>query len=92
MCNKKISGYGAALRSGFGAASKEWVFYTDGDGQYDVADLTDLVGESNGVDVVNGHKIARADSVIRRWVGKAYAWAVTGLSCCLSKILTVTFG
>ena len=32
-------GYGGALRSGFGAARGEWVFYTDGDGQYDVADL-----------------------------------------------------
>lgn len=26
-------GYGAALRSGFSAAAKEWVFYTDGDSQ-----------------------------------------------------------
>src|SRR5215207_8420853 len=32
-------GYGAALRSGFAAASKELVFYTDGDGQYDVGEL-----------------------------------------------------
>ncbi|HDS84537.1 MAG TPA: glycosyltransferase family 2 protein, partial [Phycisphaerales bacterium] len=27
-------GYGAALQSGFRAASRDWVFYTDGDGQF----------------------------------------------------------
>src|SRR5687768_10199773 len=32
-------GYGGALRSGFAAASKEIVFYTDGDGQYDPAEM-----------------------------------------------------
>src|SRR5690348_15507767 len=32
-------GYGGALRSGFGAATKELVFYTDGDGQYDVKEI-----------------------------------------------------
>jgi glycosyltransferase involved in cell wall biosynthesis len=31
-------GYGGALRSGFQAATRDFVFYTDGDGQYDVAD------------------------------------------------------
>ncbi len=32
-------GYGGALRSGFAAAHKEFVFYTDGDSQYDVTEL-----------------------------------------------------
>ena len=32
-------GYGAALRSGFAAARKDFIFYTDGDGQYDVGEL-----------------------------------------------------
>ena len=32
-------GYGAALRAGFGAATKEWIFYTDGDAQYDAREL-----------------------------------------------------
>src|SRR4051812_2494138 len=32
-------GYGGALRSGFAAATKDLVFYTDGDGQYDVREL-----------------------------------------------------
>jgi glycosyltransferase involved in cell wall biosynthesis len=66
-------GYGAALRSGFSSATKDWVFYTDGDGQYDVADLPDLVAEVSGVDVVNGQKISRSDCWYRIWIGKAYA-------------------
>src|SRR5215218_8674972 len=35
-------GYGGALRSGFAAATKEFVFYTDGDGQYDPSEVTAL--------------------------------------------------
>ena len=40
--HKKNHGYGGALRSGFKAASKDVVFYTDGDGQYDVHELPRL--------------------------------------------------
>ena len=76
VCHEKNLGYGAALRSGFDAATKEWVFYTDGDGQYDVNDLEHLVAECGSADVVNGHKIKRSDSWVRRLFGKAYATAV----------------
>jgi glycosyltransferase involved in cell wall biosynthesis len=66
-------GYGAALRSGFLAASGELVFYTDGDGQYDVAELKDLVARlREDVDVVNGCKIQRADGFPRRLLGRSY--------------------
>jgi glycosyltransferase involved in cell wall biosynthesis len=66
-------GYGAALRSGFLAASRDLVFYTDGDGQYDVAELKDLVARlRDDVDVVNGYKIRRADGFSRRLLGRSY--------------------
>jgi len=66
-------GYGAALRSGFQASSKPWVFYTEGDGQYDVAELGELVARlSDGVDAVNGYKLQRADSLHRRLLGRCY--------------------
>lgn len=66
-------GYGAALRSGFQAAAGELVFYTDGDGQYDVAELKDLVARlRDDVDAVNGYKIQRADGFPRRWLGRSY--------------------
>ena len=66
-------GYGGALRSGFSAASKEFVFYTDGDGQYDPAEMTVLWDQmSDDVDWVNGWKISRSDPLHRIIIGKIY--------------------
>jgi glycosyltransferase involved in cell wall biosynthesis len=66
-------GYGGALRSGFAAARGEWVFYTDGDGQYDPTEVERLVAQvSDGVDVVQGFKLGRNDHWIRTVVGRAY--------------------
>ena len=66
-------GYGGALQSGFQTASKDLVFYTDGDGQYDVGELHDLLNAlSDDIDVVNGYKINRADPLYRIIIGKAY--------------------
>ncbi len=66
-------GYGAALRTGMASAAKEWVFYTDSDGQYDVAELPLLVAKAgDDVDVVNGYKIARSDPFYRKLIGAAY--------------------
>ena len=64
-------GYGAALRSGFRAASKEFVFYTDGDGQYDVSELPRLIDlMDSDVGLVNGYKLAGsvADRIARKSV------------------------
>jgi glycosyltransferase involved in cell wall biosynthesis len=69
-CNR---GYGAALRSGFSNATKELIFYTDGDGQYDVSELALLVPQMReGVDVVNGYKIERHDNRGRKASGAIY--------------------
>jgi glycosyltransferase involved in cell wall biosynthesis len=66
-------GYGAALRSGFEAATKDLVFYTDGDGQYDVHDISRLFPLLiTGVDVVNGYKLDRNDKVNRKIIGGLY--------------------
>ncbi len=66
-------GYGGALQSGLTGATKELVFYTDGDGQYDVLELKRLLPVlQEGVDVVNGYKIARSDPWHRIVIGKVY--------------------
>ncbi|MBI2951111.1 glycosyltransferase family 2 protein [bacterium] len=66
-------GYGGALQSGFRAASKDFVFYTDGDGQYDVFELRRFLPiMQEGVDVVNGYKIARSDPLHRIVIGTTY--------------------
>lgn len=70
-------GYGAALRTGFAAATKEWLFYTDGDAQYDPLELVTLVGAvTDGVDVVNGYKISRHDPLERKIIGRLYHYFV----------------
>ena len=56
-------GYGKALLSGFAAARHEWIFYTDGDAQYDAGEAALLVPlATDDVDVVQGYKIGRGDS------------------------------
>ncbi len=66
-------GYGAALQSGFANAGKELIFYTDGDGQYDVKELVGLYSlMTDEVDVVNGYKIRRADRLYRIVTGELY--------------------
>ena len=67
-------GYGQALRSGFGAATKELVFYTDGDGQYDVRELPLLLKRMRAsTGLVNGYKLERNDPWHRIWVGNIYS-------------------
>jgi glycosyltransferase involved in cell wall biosynthesis len=70
-------GYGGALRTGFATASKELVFYTDGDAQYDPREMTRLY-EAFGpdVDFVNGYKISRNDPLHRVVIGRLYHWLV----------------
>jgi glycosyltransferase involved in cell wall biosynthesis len=65
-------GYGGALRSGFTASRKEWIFYTDGDAQYDVTELRELWQARSGADMVNGYKISRSDPLHRIVVGRLY--------------------
>jgi glycosyltransferase involved in cell wall biosynthesis len=64
--HKPNSGYGGALQSGFKAATKEFVFYTDGDGQFDIGELPKLVNIIDDCDIVSGYRIKRSDSFIRK--------------------------
>ena len=71
-------GYGAALRTGFDAASKRFVFYMDGDGQFDIHDLDRLLPLATDEDhIVTGYRIARRDPFIRRLNAKLFGgWLV----------------
>lgn len=73
----KNRGYGGALRSGFSQATKEWIFYTDGDAQYDPRELKQLVALANDeVDFINGWKIERNDPWHRIIIGKIYQYII----------------
>ena len=73
----KNKGYGGALISGFNIAKKDYVFYTDGDFQYDVRELTKLVTAiDKKTDIVQGYKIKRHDPWYRIVIGDLYNFGV----------------
>jgi glycosyltransferase involved in cell wall biosynthesis len=77
LTHRQALGYGGALRVGFASATKELIFYTDGDAQYDPRELALLVPRlTPGVDVVNGYKIGRSDPLGRIVIGRLYHWAM----------------
>jgi glycosyltransferase involved in cell wall biosynthesis len=66
-------GYGGALQTGFRSATKELIFYTDGDAQYDPAELAALWDKMGpDADLVNGYKISRSDPFHRIVIGRVY--------------------
>ncbi|MHC4791126.1 MAG: glycosyltransferase family 2 protein [Planctomycetota bacterium] len=72
-------GYGAALQSGFKAATKDLVFYTDGDGQFDIHEMPQLLPLMNQYDIVSCYRLNRQDNIIRKING----WCWTKLVCLL---------
>ena len=64
-------GYGIAVRSGLKACQKKYLFFTDGDGQFDVSQLSNLVPLLTGYDGVIGFRLNRQDP----WIRKLNAWA-----------------
>jgi len=70
-------GYGAALRTGWAAASKRYTFYMDGDGQFDIKDLDKLLPLASEDVIVTGFRIERRDSFMRRLNAKLFGgWLV----------------
>jgi glycosyltransferase involved in cell wall biosynthesis len=75
--HERNRGYGGALRSGFAAATRELIFYTDGDAQYDPVEMTILWHAlTDDVDLVNGYKISRSDPLHRIIIGRVYHHSV----------------
>jgi len=71
--HEKNRGYGGALRTGFSTATRELIFYTDGDAQYDPAEMEILWRAfDDNVDLVNGYKISRSDPLHRIIIGRIY--------------------
>jgi glycosyltransferase involved in cell wall biosynthesis len=77
IAHREPLGYGGALQVGFKTATKELVFYTDGDAQYDPHELAILYAAMRpDVDIVQGYKIARHDPLFRIVIGRLYHWIV----------------
>ncbi len=67
-------GYGAALMTGFSNASKEWVFFSDSDLQFDLSEINKLTQYSNSYDIIIGYRIKRNDPFMR-WLN-AKGWNI----------------
>ncbi|MBI2641759.1 glycosyltransferase family 2 protein [Candidatus Roizmanbacteria bacterium] len=88
--HKNKEGY-AVIKYGFKHATKDWVFYTDGDLQYHLNDLIKLIQKQREkqADIVNGYRIARRDSFLRVLFGSMYRFLskhifylpITDLTC-----------
>lgn len=65
-------GYGAALRTGFDASVKRYVFYMDGDGQFDIRELEQLLPLASEDCIVTGYRIERRDPFVRRLNAKLF--------------------
>lgn len=65
-------GYGGALQSGFVGAQKEWVFYTDGDGQFDFKEIPKVIDLLGQFDIVSAYRLNRKDPFMRRF--NAWNW------------------
>ena len=91
--HERNGGYGQALISGFAAARHDWIFYTDGDAQYDAREAAVLVPmATHDVDIVQGYKVGRGDSWYRKVIGRAYHHVVRSCSGCTSATPTATSG
>ncbi|MEK6798260.1 MAG: glycosyltransferase family 2 protein [Planctomycetota bacterium] len=70
--NRPNLGYGGALQRGYREATKDWIFYTDGDGQFDFQEIDQLLPLLDGYDIVSAFRIRRQDSPIRKV--NAFCW------------------
>ncbi len=91
-------GYGAALVSGFAAATKEYTFFMDSDGQFDIRDLATFFLFLNAYDAVIGYRLDRQDTEIRKlnaWGWKQAVKLVLGVQVrdidCAFKLLPTEF-
>ncbi|MGB3113101.1 MAG: glycosyltransferase family 2 protein, partial [Candidatus Omnitrophota bacterium] len=72
VSHEKNRGYGGALKSGFTSAKYENVFYSDGDGQFDLKEIEQLLPLVPECDITAGYRIKRNDPIHRIINGKAY--------------------
>ena len=77
----KNRGYGGAVRSGLVSSAKDFIFYTDGDRQFRLEDLEQLVSRIDGVDAVIGYRMKRRDP----WRRRLTAWVY-------NRLIRVLFG
>ena len=74
--HQECQGYGAAVRSAVWAATKELVFFTDSDLQFDISEITRFLPRIQEADMVIGYRYARSDPWFRSLFGHGWSWLV----------------
>jgi len=74
-------GYGGAVWTGIHNAAKDLIFFTDGDGQFDINELREFYESMNDYDAVLGYRIKRQDPFHRLVFAK-----------CWGQLIRVLFG
>jgi glycosyltransferase involved in cell wall biosynthesis len=72
-------GYGAAVWSGLCAGTLEYAFFTDGDRQFDVRQIGELIPALSDHDVVVGYRVGRQDNAVRILNAHAWNWLIRTL-------------
>ncbi len=68
----KNRGYGGAVKTGIASCTKEWIFFADGDGQFDVSEIPLLLEHTEQNDAVVGYRVNRQDPAHRKLF--AFCW------------------
>ncbi|MDD5361977.1 MAG: glycosyltransferase family 2 protein [Ignavibacteria bacterium] len=68
----KNMGYGATLKDGFTSAKMDFVFYTDGDNQFDLDELKKFVAMLPFTDIVVGYRKKKQYSLYRKFTSLSY--------------------
>ena len=70
--HEKNRGVGQTMIDGFTQAKKEYVFYTDGDAQYDVRELALLAEQTPQYEVIVGYRLHRAEGFKRVFTSRCF--------------------
>jgi glycosyltransferase involved in cell wall biosynthesis len=70
-------GFGAAVFTGFTSAEKDWIFYTEADRQFVLAELERFVPYMDQADLIAGYRAPRRDPFLRVFYGKGWSMLCT---------------
>lgn len=72
-------GYGGAVKTGIKSCTKDWIFFSDGDNQFDVGELPLLLEHTGEYDAVVGYRLDRKDPPHRKLFAFCWGTLIKGL-------------
>ncbi|PIR43267.1 cell wall biosynthesis glycosyltransferase [candidate division WWE3 bacterium CG10_big_fil_rev_8_21_14_0_10_32_10] len=70
LVSQRNKGYGGAVKRGFKEAKYKWVFFSDGDLQFDLSEVKKFIAYTKNFDLVIGYRKNRAEGTKRRVIAK----------------------